>query len=446
MTTMNRVILLAGLASVLTACNFPGAPEDSIAEPVTATAGPQEAPSATPSQAPTLVPATPSPSPSPTPVPPSLHIAYVDGGNLWALEPGSAPVRLTSSGGVTDLRLADDGELIVYMAHDPTSDTTELRAIAFNGEGDRLLIGAAGVDALYPLEGFLHYALADFAFVPGSHRLLFNTQAVFELVGLVKNDDLIAIDLDSGELTPLLGRGEAGDFTFSPDGEQLALVRPDSVGYIRVDGTDLRPEVLTFPPVITYSEYSFYPRPVWSPESDSVLVTIPNEDPFFTAPGGTVRLVPTGGETPRVLASIAGDLFLPQSAAALISPDGTTIAYLRAGLLPDEQELVLYRYGTGESFTADVGMIQWEGWAPDSIHFAYAKGSGLDLFLGEVGQPPRALGSAAGLRWMDEGDYLYLSGTPGDWTLTLGSTSGDATPLTGLTALERVLLAYDFAR
>jgi len=147
-----------------------------------------------------------------------------------------------------------------------------------------------------------------------------------------------------------------------------------------------------------------------------------------------------------VLASIAGDLFRPQSATAQISPDGTTIAYLRAGILPDEQELVLYRYGTGESFTVDVGTIQWEGWAPDSVHFVYAKGNGLDLFLGEVGLPPRALGSAAGLRWMDEGNYLYLSGTPDDWTLTLGSNSGEVSPLIELTASEGVFVAYDFAR
>ncbi len=353
---------------------------------------------------------------------------------------------LTSSGGVADLRLADDGERIVYVIHDPTRNTTDLRAIAFNGEDTRLLIGAAAFDALYPLEGFLHYALSDFAFAPGSHRVLFNTRGVSEGPGLAKNDDLIAIDVNSGGLTPLLIPGEGGDFTFSPDGEQLALVRPDSVGFSKIDGTDLRPEVLTFTPVITYSEYFFYPRPVWSPEADSVLVAIPNEDPFAASPVGIVRLVPTNGEAPRVLASIAGDLFRPQSEAALISPDGTTIAYLRAGILPDEQELVLYRYGTGESFSYDSGTIQWKGWGPDSIHFVYAKGSGLDLLLGEVGQPPRALGSAAGVRWMDEGDYLYLAGTPGDWTLTLGSISEDPIPLVELTASAGVFVAYDFAR
>jgi hypothetical protein len=157
-------------------------------------------------------------------------------------------------------------------------------------------------------------------------------------------------------------------------------------------------------------------------------------------------MVPTDGVEPRVLASIAGDLFRPQSEAALISPDGTTIAYLRAGILPDEQELVLYRYGTGESFSYDSGTIQWKGWGPDSIHFVYAKGSGLDLLLGEVGQPPRALGSAAGVRWMDEEDYLYLAGTPGDWTLTLGSISEDPIPLVELTASAGVFVAYDFAR
>ncbi|MGH2621415.1 MAG: TolB family protein, partial [Anaerolineales bacterium] len=280
----------------------------------------------------------------------------------------------------------------------------------------------------------------------GTHRVLFNTRGVFEGPGLAKSDDLLALEADSGELIQLLAPGQGGDFTLSPDGTQLAIVRPDSVSFARSDGTDLRAEVLTFTPVITFSEYFFYPRPSWSPEGDSVLVAIPGENPFAESPAGTIRRVPAAGGSPSVLASISGDLFRPQGEAQLISPDGTTVAYLRAGAFSGEEELVLYRPATGESFTVATGTLQWKGWAPDSLHFAYTQGSGLDLFVGEVGTPPTALGSAASLRWINDRQYLVLLGVPGAWTLTLGELSAAPLPLVDVLGSDGAFVPYDFAR
>jgi hypothetical protein len=147
-----------------------------------------------------------------------------------------------------------------------------------------------------------------------------------------------------------------------------------------------------------------------------------------------------------VLASISGDLFRPQAEAPLISPDGTTVAYLRAGAVSGEEELVLYRPATGESFTVASGTLQWKGWAPDSAHFAYTAGSGLDLFIGEVGAPPRPLGSAASLRWVDDQQFLYLVGIPGGWTLTLGSLSAAPLSLVELVGSAGGFVTYDFAQ
>jgi len=302
------------------------------------------------------------------------------------------------------------------------------------------------VGTLYPLEGFLRYTLADFRQIPGTHQVLFNTRGVFEGPGLAKSDDLLALDADTGALVRLLAPGEGGDFALSPDGSQLAIVRPDSIGFARSDGTDLRPEVLSYSPVLTFSEYFFYPRPVWSPEGDSVLVAIPGENPFAESPSGTIREVPADGGSASVLASISGDLFRPQGESALISPDGTTAAYLRAAVVSGEQDLLLYRPSSGESFTVATGTLQWKGWAPDSLHFAYTQGSGLDLFIGEVGAPSMPLGSAASLRWINDQQYLYLAGTPGDWNLTLGDLSEAALSLVDLAGSDGAFVPYDFAR
>jgi len=446
MTRLRGLLPLVGSAFWLAACNFPGTLTPPAAGTLATTAEVLPPASVTPSATPSPVPPTPTRLPSPTPTPPPLRIGYVDDGDLWALVAGAAPARLTSSGNVGDLRLTSDGELIIYLVQDANFEFAELRAIGFDGTGDRHLIGTESVGSLYPLNGFLRYTLSAFSLAPDTHRVLFNTRGVFEGPGLAKSDDLLALEADSGELIPLLPPGEGGDFTLSPDGSHLAIVRPDSISFARADGTDLRPEVLTFSLVQTFSEYFFYPRPTWAPAGDSILVAIPGENPFAESPSGTIRQVPAGGGSPSILASISGDLFRPQAEAPLISPDGSTVAYLRTGALPGEQELVLYRPGSGESFTYATGDLQWKGWAPDSLHFAYTHGSGLDLFIGEVGAPAISVGSGASMRWIDDQQYLVLAGAPGGWTLTLGDRSAAPLPLVDLVGSDGAFVPYDFAR
>lgn len=430
---------------MLSACNYPGTATAPTGESLAATAEALPTASATPVPTPSPSP-SPLPTPTATPTPPVLHIAYIETNDLWALEPGESPVRLTRSGNLGDVRVTSDGELIVYLVRDANFEFVELRAIGFDGAGDRLLLGADALAGLYPLEGFLRYTLADFSLAPGTHRAFLNTRGVFEGPGLAKSDDLLSLDADSGALTRLLAPGQGGDFSLSPDGTQLAIVRPTSISFARSDGTDLRADVLTFSLVQTFSEYFFYPRPSWSLAGDAVMLAIPGENPFAESPAGTIRLVPAAGGAPSVLASISGDLFRPQGEAQLISPDGTTVAYLRAGAVSGEEELVLYRPGTGESFTVASGTLQWKGWAPDSIHFAYTNGTGLDLFIGGIGEPAQPLGSGAGLRWIDDQQYLYLEGAPGDWTLTHASLSAAPQSLVELVGSAGAFVPYDFAR
>jgi hypothetical protein len=353
---------------------------------------------------------------------------------------------LTSAVNVGDLRLSSDGELIVYLLIDANFEFTELRAVGFDGSGDRRLLAREDLATLYPLEGFLRYTLSSIGLIPGTHTVLLNTRGVFEGPGLAKSDDLLSLDADTGTLDPLLGQGEGGDFTISPDGTELAIMRPDSLSFARSDGTNLRSAVFSFPFVITFSEYLYYPRPVWSPAGDVVMLTIPGENPFAESPSGTIRQVPLAGGSGTVLASVSGDLFRPQAEVPLISPDLTTVAFLRAAIVAGEQDLILYRHATGESISYATGSLQWKGWAPDSLHFAYTSGGGLDLFLGGIGEPPQPLGSGTGLRWIGDQQYLYLAGIPGDWTLTLGDLEAAPIELVDLAGSASGFASYDFAR
>ena len=415
------LIALVGL--FLAGCNLPTPtdvpateiPDVSLVEPSPASSEVPASPSAT-------VPAT-SEFPTASSAQ-ELRVAYTDDGNLWVVEKGLGAVQLTDTGGISDVRLSDDGEWIAYVVRNPDQDTTDLYSVRFDGSSSRLLLDEGRFDALYPLEGFIHTTLSSMDFLPGSHTLLFNTRGVFEGPGLAKNDDLLSINAETGAFTALLPRGQGGDFTASPAGDQIALAHPDSLSFVDANGANLRPDVLSFSPVITYSEYFFYPLPVWS--DGSVVLPVPQQDPFFAAEPAMVWSV--DGEA-QVIAEPTGDLFAPQRELPIVSPDGMHLAYFQEADEAGQQHLVIERLDNGEQVIYDTGSLQWKGWGPDSYIFAYTKGSGLDLALGDLLGEPVALGSGTGLRWVNAREYLYLAGVPGSWTLTLANLDGDRIPL-----------------
>ncbi len=428
MSSKSRLLWAPGALFCLfvAGCNLPTQTVEPATEvPDSSLVEPPPASSEEPTSAPAAVPATSEAEGVPTAfVAQELRVAYTDDGNLWVVEKGQGPVQLTDTGGISDVRISDDGEWIAYVVRDPDQDTADLHSVRFDGSSLRLLLDEGSFDALYPLEGFIHTTLSTMDFLPGTKTLLFNTRGVFEGPGLAKNDDLLSINVETGRFTPLLPRGEGGDFTASPAGDQIALARPDSLSFVDANGANLRPDVLSFSFVITYSEYFFYPLPVWS--DNSVVLPVPQQDPFFAAEPATVWSV--NGEI-QVIAEPTGDLFVPQRELPIVSPDGMHLAYFQEVDEPGEQRLVIERLDNGEQVIYDTGSLQWKGWGPDSYLFAYTKGSGLDLYLGDLLGEPEPLGSGTGLRWVNASEYLYLAGVPGSWTLTLADLDGNRMPL-----------------
>jgi hypothetical protein len=402
---------------------------------------PTAPPTLTAAPAPVPIPPTPTATPAPTPSPtapptqapalePLFHLVYTDHGDAWYSDGVRPARRLTDSGGITEVYLADDGQLAALLLRDPQQDTAELQVVRTDGSGRRTLLIAEDFDRLHPREEFLlHITPSKLDFIPGTHTLLFNTRAVFEGPGLVKFDDLFALDCDSGELSPLLPPGSGGDFWFSPDGSRLALMRPGSLGVVGTDGTDPHLQLLTFAPVITYSEYAFYPIPVWSPDSTLLRVAVPGPDPFFAPPEGEIWTVPAGGGQPSRMREFRGDLFQPQLAAALISPDLAWVAFTRSSGTGGESQLILASLADGAESVYDRGTIQWTGWAPDSRHFVYTRDGGVTLQLGLQGAPGSPLPSAARLYWLTGDSYVYLSGVPGSWMIMSGGVGRAAAPL-----------------
>jgi len=281
------------------------------------------------------------------------------------------------------------------------------------------------------------------AFLPGTHRLVFNTQETSEGPGFIQNDDLISIDLDSDSLERLLPPGSGGDFYPSPDGTKLAIIQTTSIGFSDSDGLNLHPEILTFPAVTTYSDYSFYPEPVWSPDSSHFAVAIPSEDPLAPNPTSTVWILSADGSPPVQTTLIEGQSFFQQAfGAPVIAPDLSKISFMRTGSEQNEGHLIIADEGGSGEIVYTTGNLRWVGWSPDSSAFVYSVGP-MDLKLGAIGEPPQPLGNGMQFRWINSEDYLFLTGNRGGWTLMMGSVGADVQeivrPVGGF-------IAYDFVQ
>ena len=269
---MRKLFALALLMAMITACQpgaVPATDGDALETAVSATLSAMEAPSAPDGQGGSAT-ATVSPEPA-TPAPEPAFadwlLAYSSGVDLWVRVDSQPATQIAAGGVILTLVASSDGRTIVYARSDQNGENYQLRAVASDGTGDRLLLDQIALDALHPLGNALHIRPAQIDFLAGTHTVLFNTRGVFEGPGLAKYDDLQAIDTDSGVLTQLLPPDMGGDFYVAPDAERMALVTPSSIGLADVDGSNRQPDIVTFDPVITYSEYAYYPSPSWAPDS-----------------------------------------------------------------------------------------------------------------------------------------------------------------------------------
>lgn len=407
----------------------PDALATAVAATVTALAAAPAPPAETSPPAPPAATATEPSSPPTSPPAAGFRLAYVDAGDVWYLEEGGAPRRLTDLGEVVDLRLSDDGQRVAFVRQPPPDPRgAELWAVNTDGSEQRMLLSQADFDSLYDLGDFAHIVPSQIEFVPGTHRLLFNTQGTFAGPGLAKSDDLYALDTDTGVLSRLLDPGQGGNFALSPDGRSVALVRPTALGLVAVDGSNLRPDLVTFPSVITYSEFLFYPPVVWKPDSSAFGAVIPSEDPLAPDAYGEAWLVPADGSPPVRLARVNGDLYFPQlGGRSLLSPDLARLAFLRPTTTPNISALLLAASdGSGETVYT-TGSLTWLGWGPDSHHFAYLENR--VLVVAAVGEAAAPLGPAVDARWLGATELLVLSGQRGAWTLSRATVGSAPTPL-----------------
>jgi hypothetical protein len=254
-------------------------------------------------------------------------------------------------------------------------------------------------------------------------------------IGLMLNDDLHTVDADSLEKTTLLPVGEGGEYVYSPDGRQVAVTNKGGISLYDADGQNRR-DALTYTPVVTYSEYRYYPQPVWEAYSESLRVAIPPADPLAQPRQPTsIWSLATDG-TP---ATLIGSLAAQPGSQPSFSPELKLVAYLEPsetgapGATPGK--LLVQDLETGETIGeyASVGSIY--GWSPDSAHLAFL--AQLDLPQAQIAPFGGSAAPAHGdtsvavidVGWVDASRYLYLASTSSGWSLHLGEIGGSSTVL-----------------
>jgi hypothetical protein len=401
---------------------------------------------------------TPEVASTPVPVdayeaPAGLRIASVREGDvwLWTAEEREA-IPLTKIGDAEgDLRISDDGQLVAFLR-----GWEELWMVSTDGTGERPLVNSGEFGQLGP-DG-AGAVLNRFEWVAGTHILAFNTRLP-AAIGQTLNHDLHLLDADTLRLTTLLPSGEGGEFYYSPDGSQIALVTPNEISLIDADGENRRDRVLTYTPVATHSEYQYYARPVWAADGSALRVAIPPADPLT----GSVQLmtiwhIPTDGSPAWLVRSVAAAPTLDPNVLSFSSDLGL-VAYIQLrgpeNALPEETEiwLELRRLGTEDVMASpDVGVLF--GWAPASRHFAYLLGrQAPQLRIGQWSGKGFPGSVDAGtpvveFDWLDAEHYLLTAGQRwsretegGSYDLILGDITGSSTILITSTDFPH----YDFA-
>jgi hypothetical protein len=361
------------------------------------------------------------------------------------IEGTGSPQQLSSSGYAENVLISSDGTKIAFTRRPVPEEVAEIRSVNADGTAETVLLSQDDMKSLYPssLES-MGFEIWQMAFLPGSHALYFNTFEAFKTVGLAITEDLFRINTDTGDLDQVLPPGSGGNFYISPDGNHIVVVRPDTIDLVSPDGSGLVANVVTYLPVITYSEFQYYAQPVWATDGSAVGVAIPNDDPLGPNPKGFIWRFNDTGSSSNNIATIPGDFYFSQVfSSSTMSPTLNRVAFLRETATPNIQDLFLANAdGTGETLYA-TGNIDWVGWAPDGIHFVYSVGDPMNLQLGTDGAADIPLVTGMDLRWINNSRFIYLTGSMGAWTLMVGNLGGTSTSIANPGG---DFISYDFTR
>lgn len=408
-----------------------------------------------PEPTPTALPektSTPLPFPTPTPIiktrPDQLRIVMVDtNNNLLTWEDGGALNTIVNTGDVSNAIISEDGEWIVFTRTSADWVDISLWAVRFDGSEQHVLINHSQFMAMpvHPsitnTDEIVTIAPYMIKFIPGTHTAAFNTSPQFMGPGFMDNKDFYFINVETADRQMILEAGKAGQYYFSPDGLKIALVYPTKIDLINTDGSKYLPAVLTYPSILTYSEYEYHPEPVWSADGTYLRVSIPPQDPLGTPDSPTaIYSIPADGSPAALIHSVV----VSPLSYVHIAPDLNHIAYkINIGDPANNQYSLQLADLTGTPpWQVDSGTIHFLNWGPDSSCFSYIDWNLDGIYIYDLNANIITFvekSPAYNLSWVTSEIFLYIhtDGTsqilctgsltaPGEMIANLGSSAGPA--------------------
>jgi Tol biopolymer transport system component len=364
--------------------------------------------------------------------PDELRLAMVDSNrNLLTWQEDGSLIVVVNKGDVSQAVLSPDGEWIVFTRTTVDGIDTSLWAIRFDGSEQKILVSHLDfmsmpvnpeITDIYSIVSISPYMMK---FIPGTHTIAFTTYPQFNAPGLLMNYDLWYIDVDSGERRSFLSPGQAGQFYFSPDGSQMALVTPDRIDLLNTDGSNRRLGVLSYAFVYTYSEYAYHAVPVWSDDSSFLRVSIPPQDPLgdTSAPVNIYHL-PTDGSLATLLTSVV----VAPLDNTILAPDVNHFVFKEQIGDPAENLFSLkfsdLSGGSPSEFTT--GSLGFGTWAPDSSHFSFYTWNPRETFIGQVGVPGVIavdVSPTMNFSWITSNQFVFIYQSGTNYQLRMGTLS-----------------------
>jgi hypothetical protein len=391
----------------------------------------------------------PRESPLPTAM---IEVAFVKDGNIQVWDEATQQTQtIVNTGDVFSVTTSDDGQMIAFTRGSWVGELDGYEQFALwamnRADGNpRELISAQDLRQRIDSSERDSSNFYQLSWVPQTHQLIFSgTRYIVQAEGLSHAipQGAYLVDLDAGSVTVLAEASENLRFLPSPDGKQVALMSPSSVGFINADGSNKRQDILT------YAEAGLtgpvFPMGIWTQNSRAFVVTgsfesDPNHNVNFT-----VWRIPAEGSSPEALATINGSH--PNSVT--FSPDGKSVSFLQtkdqqpseiAGwftkpLIPEAGALALPYYGK----VAPYANLHW---SPAGDAFAIKDQDLLQLCPNakqdsNVCGEPIHLGSGiiTALEWIDPTRFLFETIEPN--TLSLGKLDGTITPIVTWTEMQR---------
>jgi hypothetical protein len=404
-----------------------------------------------PVEAPTVLiePETPIITPEPvveeTPIikskPNELRLAMVDSdGNLSTWQEGGSVNLIVNTDDVINAVLSADGEWIVFTRKSSDGIDVSLWAIRFDGSEQKSLVSHVDFMAMpmnpeisdvYSVVTVSPYMIG---FIPGTHTVVFNTYPQFNAPGFLDNKDLWYINVDSGERRSFLSPGQAGNFYFSPDGTQMALVTPTQIDLLNTDGSNRRYAVLTYPFVYTYSEFAYHAIPLWSSDGTFLRVAIPPQDPLgdASAPINIYHLYTDGSPASLLISHPVAPLD-----NAFLAPDLNHYAFKQQiGDATDNLfSLKFADLSGGAPIEFTNGSLGFGEWAPDSSHFYFFNWNPRDYYIGQLGVPgviALDVNPVMNFKWITSDQFFFIFQSGTNYQLRLGTLSTPSVVLANL--------------